>query len=142
VLLVASWLVACSGEPASVAVPDPVVAPPAVPAPAGEPIPPADDEFVATFRTLIDACNAWNVQVGNKAAGELSFDGGANDPTRTLKVVERRGTTAAVLEDADGGRLVIDLLAKTVSAADGATVPLPIRYTFCPHETFLGPAVD
>lgn len=139
-------LVACSGESTPEA---PPAAPPApAPAAAVEPAPaapvaapPADDAVIALFKAQIEACNEWNVKVGNSAPGEKSFDGGANDPTRTLTVAEQTADKAVIV-DAEGNRLVLDLTTKTVSNAAGATEPLPMRYSFCPSEIFLGPSHD
>ncbi|MEQ1503638.1 MAG: hypothetical protein ABMB14_15475, partial [Myxococcota bacterium] len=93
----------------------------------------------AFFRAQIQACNKWSRKVGNTAPGEKAFDGGPNDPTRTITVVEHAGQQA-VIQDADGARLRLDLAAKTVAAADGG--PLPTRYQFCPSEVFVGPGGD
>lgn len=141
-------LVACSGESAPEAPPAPSVTEPAAPAapatteaPAAPAAPAGDEAALATFKAQIEVCNEWNVKVGNSAPGQKSFDGGPNDPTRTLKVAELTADKA-VIEDADGNRLVLDLATKTVANAVGATEPLPMRYSFCPPEIFLGPSHD
>lgn len=142
-----AFLVACSGEAAPeappAAPPAAIEAAPAAPAaPVAAPAAPAaDDAVLAVFKAQIDACNEWNVKVGNRASGEKAFDGGPNDPTRTLSVAERAGDKAVIV-DADGNRLLLDLPTKTIANAAGAAEPLPIQYSFCPSEIFLGPSHD
>lgn len=97
----------------------------------------SNEADIARFRALIDACNAWNVQVGNKVPGEAHFDSGPNDPTRSLTVSERR-EDGVVLADADGARLLLTPGGQ-VQDADGKGV-LPTMYQFCPSETFLSTA--
>ena len=112
------------------------MAPASAPANAGS----ADPQVV--FRELIQACNTWNQQVGNRAPGELSFDGGPTDPSRAITEISRPSPGKVLLQDAEGSRLLLDLAARTVSAEAGDTVPLPIRYSYCPSEIFLGPHHD
>lgn len=101
-----------------------------------------DDELTAFFRKQIEVCNDWNVTVGNRPAGEKAFDGGSNDPSRSLAVVENKGDGTGLLQDADGNQLRVDVGAKTITAAAGPTEMLPTLYQFCPAEIFVGPSGD
>lgn len=137
-LSVLAAAVACTGGAAEV----PAAAPAASPTATAPVAAPTDDDALAFFRAQIDACNAWNAKVGNTAPGAKAFDGSPSDPTRSLKVVERPSAGRYVIEDADGSRVLVDLNTHLVQSPDGAGVPLPIRYTFCPPEVFVGPSGD
>lgn len=130
--------VGCTGEAtptAPTAPPEPAVTPAADPT-AG------DADALLFFHAQIDACNAWNVQVGNSEPGEKKFDGTASDPTVNARIVDRPAPGRYIVEDGEGSRLALDLTAHQIASPDGPGVALPIRYTFCPTEVFVGPAAD
>ena len=148
---------ACKGKPDAAKAPaaSPAAAPVAIaaatapsatspstqPAAVPQPLPMAaapDLAALAFFRAQIEACNAWNVKVGNTKPGEKFFDGTDNDPTRKVKVVERPAPGRFVVEDADGTRLLIDLAGQRITATKGPGAALPVRYKFCSEKVFVG----
>ncbi len=101
-----------------------------------------DAAALAFFQAQIERCNQLAVEVGNSAPGEKFFDGGDNDPTVKVDIVERPGAGKVVIADRDGARLLIDVTAKTISDPAGAGTPVAVRYQTCQPEVFVGPAQD
>lgn len=122
--------------PKPVAAPAPTTMPAPVPAPAASN---ADDQAaLAFFREQIEACNAWNVKVGNSKPGEKYFDGTAKDPSRAVKIVGRPAPRQALIQDADGTQLLVDLALSRITSPKGPKSELPVRYRACPEKIFVG----
>lgn len=108
------------------------------PAPAPPKPAPPDAMVQAFFKSQIAACNAYQVKVGNVAAGESYFDGSTDDPSRSLTVVKDLGAQRYLTQDAEGQRLIIDLPKKQITGPSGPTGAMPRAYSFCPHEVWVG----
>jgi hypothetical protein len=87
--------------------------------------------LAAFYLDAIERCNTWSHEVGNGGL-DMSSDG----PTASIEIIGPAGGEERwIVADAAGSRLLLDLAQGVVEGADGE---LPILYTFCPEDLFLG----
>jgi hypothetical protein len=102
------------------------------------PEPPTAAGAEAFFKNQIQACNAWNVKVGNNKPGEKLFAGDAKDPTTSIKVGKLVRPKVWEIQDRDGTRLLVDMELRRITSARGPNSEMPAPYRFCDEKVFVG----
>jgi hypothetical protein len=98
-----------------------------------------DSAKVRAFWTQeIQACNAYQIKVGNSKPGEKKFDGSSSDPSRSIKIVKKMPGNKYQINDAAGTSLIVDMNKKQFTSLQGPGGPVPRPYTFCDSKVWVG----